>query len=114
MFIRDTRVEGVREMHEAHQVRARECETDESIDVTEDGGVLETPLLRAEFVAGAGKLGIRALGLSAFTGFAPAALGTARSSRSTLAKSQVIAMIENASGPFYTDNFEKPMRAYLA
>jgi ABC-type sugar transport system substrate-binding protein len=104
----------VREMHEPNQACGRECETDESFDVTDDGGALETTFRRSDFLAGAGKLGIGALGLSAFAGFAPAALAAARSSRSTLAKSQVIAMIENASGPFYTDNFEKPMRSYLA
>jgi ABC-type sugar transport system substrate-binding protein len=101
-------------MHEPNEIRAREFEADETSDPIEDGGMLDMPLRRSDFLAGAGRVGIGALGLGAFAGFAPTAFGAARSSRASSAKSQVIAMIENASGPFYTDNFEKPMRAYLA
>jgi ABC-type sugar transport system substrate-binding protein len=101
-------------MHEPNQPRGGEFEAGETSDLIEDDGILDIPLRRSDFLSGAGKLGIGALGLSAFAGFAPAALGAARSSRAARAKSQVIAMIENASGPFYTDNFEKPMRAYLS
>ena len=98
-------------MDEPNQSRGREFEADETSDAIEDGGILDVSLRRSDFLAGAGRLGVGALGLGAFAGFASAAFGAAGSSR---AKQQVIAMIENQSGPFYTDNFEKPMRAYLA
>jgi len=101
-------------MHEANDIRAREFDADETSDSIEDGGFLDVPLRRSDFLAGAGKFGIGALGLSAFAGFAPAALGAARLSRASQTKALTIAMIENQSGPYYTDNFEKPMRAYLA
>ena len=98
-------------MDEPDQIQSREFEADEALDATHDGGLLGAPLRRVDFLAGAGKLGIGALGLSAFAGFAPAAFGARDAAE---AKALVIAMIENQSGPYYTDNFEKPMRAYLA
>jgi ABC-type sugar transport system substrate-binding protein len=101
-------------MHEPHQMRGRGFDADDTSDAIEDGGMLDVSLRRSDFLAGAARLGIGALGLGALAGFAPEALGAVRSSRASRAKSQTIAMIENASGPFYTDNFEKPMRAYLS
>ena len=98
-------------MDESDQIHGREFEPDETSDAIEEGGILDVPLRRSDFLTGAGRLGIGALGLGALAGFAPAAFGAAGSSRE---KQKVIAMIENQSGPFYTDNFEKPMRAYLA
>jgi ABC-type sugar transport system substrate-binding protein len=100
-------------MHEPSEIGGRDLHADEMSDASRDGGPLDTQIPRSEFLAGMGKLGIGALGLSALAG-APAAWGATRSSRGARASNQTIAMIENASGPFYTDNFEKPMRAYLS
>jgi ABC-type sugar transport system substrate-binding protein len=84
-------------------------ELDDSLEL------FEATVGRGEFLAGAGRLGIgAALALSGLSAVAPAALGATRSARTARAKAQTIAMIENQSGPFYTDNFEKPMRAYLS
>src|SRR5262249_30091145 len=98
-------------MRDPNEIHGHELGTDETDDVRDAAGPLDVPLRRSEFLTGAGKLGLGALGLGAFAGFAPAAFGAAASRSAT---NQTIAMIENQSGPFYTDNFEKPMRAYLA
>jgi sugar transport system substrate-binding protein len=98
-------------MRDPNENRGHELEADELADVRDEAGPLDAPLRRSEFLSGAGKLGLGALGLGALAGFAPAAFGAKGSKAAT---NQTIAMIENQSGPFYTDNFEKPMRAYLA
>ena len=102
-------------MHESNDIRAREFDADETSDPIEDGGILDMPVRRSDFLAGAGKVGIGALGLGAFAGFAPTAFGGQIVAHRRGLKSQVIAMIENAVGPVLHRQLpEKPMRAYLA
>jgi ABC-type sugar transport system substrate-binding protein len=69
---------------------------------------------RSDFLAGAARIGVAAAATGGLTAFAPAAVAARRSARGARDGAHTIAMIENASGPFYTDNFEKPMRAYLS
>jgi ABC-type sugar transport system substrate-binding protein len=109
----DTSSEGVQDMHEPSQVGGRGIDQDETADVSQGQGPLDAQVTRSGFLAGMGKLGIGAMTLGGLAANAPTALGGTRSSQALRASNMTIAMIENASGPFYTDNFEKPMRAYL-